>query len=48
MNARLAKKIRQAANRRDEEILPDLKRFLNSQPFLVRVRISWRILKGTF
>lgn len=52
MNGRIAKKIRRetrtAALKRDEKILPDLKKFINQQPFGDRVRIAARILLGRF
>lgn len=52
MSGKTAKKIRKAALRaaekRDAQILPELKQFINQQPFLNRCRIAVRILQGRF
>jgi hypothetical protein len=48
MNGRLAKRLHKEARKRDREIFPELKEFINRQPFRDRVKIAIRILKGTF
>ena len=48
MNGRLAKKLRKNARERDREILPELKSFINIQPFKERLRFAWKILRGQF
>lgn len=48
MNGRITKKIRKEAKKRDEWIFPELKRFLNKQPFKIRVKMAWNLLRGRF
>ena len=52
MNGRLAKKIRAAAKKaslkRDNEILPDLKAFINNQSFGNRILLAWSLILGRF
>ena len=48
MNQKLAKKLRKLARQRDEDILPELKAFINLQPFSKRLSIAIRIIKGKF
>ena len=48
MNGRLAKKIRREARKRDREILPELKDFLNHLSFGERVKVALRIIGGRF
>lgn len=52
MNGRMAKKIRKearaAAKKRDEEIFPEMKIFINSQSLWDRIRLAVRILGRRF
>lgn len=52
MNNSMAKKLRREARRqahkRDEKIFPELKKFINEQPFLTRIKIAGKVLAGHF
>jgi hypothetical protein len=48
MNGRLAKKLRKEMRRRDKEIFPELKDFINHLSFFARFRVAVRVLCGRF
>lgn len=52
MNGKLAKKIRAAAvkqtAKRDEQLIPELKEYINSLPLKDRIVLAWRMIRGRF
>jgi len=48
MNGSLAKKIRKETRKRDRQILPELKQFINDLDILERLKIAFRIMRGRF
>ena len=44
----MRKQAQKAAKARDEQILPELKQWLNSLPFRDRLKCAWLILLGRF
>ena len=44
----IRKKAEQSARRRDREILPDLKAYLNALSLIKRLTICWRLINRRF
>lgn len=48
MRGTLAKKLRREARKRDRQILPELKEFLNNLSFAERLKVAYRIIRKKF
>lgn len=48
MSEKMEKKLRRIARKRDKQILPELKAFINELGFWERVRVALRVIRRKF